>query len=402
MNRGPGGVYAVPGLKNANSVKECEECGKSFSIFRPKNHCRNCGSVVCNNCSENKNELPKFGYTNPVRCCDTCHEMIQMQRMGTQALLEQPMKKLKFYLSAYQLPSRGALEKQDLVRIIISSHPLSNSSEMHYRNVKAKTLKTSRQDSSLQSENGPSFSGFVNGLVDGIGDIFRDDEEPLRRQEDERRRQQQQSRRQPQPSQHQQQQQQQRQQPIPSRQPARPNPQQNYTRPYNDPTTNTTPQPSQPSAVQRQQPPVPPQHRPPPSTTTPPRPSNSPDDFQPPSLDTLIQAKIDPNTLSVRTLKSVLKANFVEHSKVLEKSELVTRVNRLLDDRRKESQRTDDRGLEDEGLCRICCDASQNCVFLECGHMVTCMDCGKKLVASRNECPICRERIIKLVHVFRS
>lgn len=284
-----------------------------------------------------------------------------MQHMGTQALLEQPMKKLKFYLSAYQLPSRGALEKQDLVRIIISSHPLSNSSEMHYRNVKAKTLKTSRQDSSLQSENGPSFSGFVNGLVDGIGDIFRDDEEPLRRQEDERRRQQQQSRRQPQPSQHQQQQ---RQQPIPSRQPARPNPQQNYTRPYNDPTTNTSPQPSQPSAVQRQQPPVPPQHRPPPSTTTPPRPSNSPDDFQPPSLDTLIQAKIDPNTLSVRTLKSVLKANFVEHSKVLEKSELVTRVNRLLDDRRKESQRTDDRGLEDEGLCRICCDASQNCVFL--------------------------------------
>lgn len=99
MNRGPGGVYAVPGLKNANSVKDCEECGKSFSIFRPKYHCRNCGklalplthctlsknanlgnvtlridplfdfvlsvtgSVICANCSESKNDLPKFGYT---------------------------------------------------------------------------------------------------------------------------------------------------------------------------------------------------------------------------------------------------------------------------------------------------------------------------------------------------
>lgn len=46
MNRGPGGVYAVPGLKNANSVKDCEECGKTFSIFRPKYHCRNCGKLA--------------------------------------------------------------------------------------------------------------------------------------------------------------------------------------------------------------------------------------------------------------------------------------------------------------------------------------------------------------------
>jgi hypothetical protein len=107
---------------------------------------------------------------------------------------------------------------------------------------------------------------------------------------------------------------------------------------------------------------APPQQRPP--QTTPPRPSSSPEEFEPPSLDSLMQAKIDPSTLSVRTLKAILKSNFVEHSKVLEKSELVTRVGRLLDDRRKEMQRTGDRDLEDEGLCRICCDASQNCVFL--------------------------------------
>jgi hypothetical protein len=28
-------------------------------------------------------------------------------------------------------------------------------------------------------------------------------------------------------------------------------------------------------------------------------------------------------------------------------------------------------------LCKICLDAQQNCVFLDCGHMATCMDCAK-------------------------
>ncbi|KAI8581025.1 hypothetical protein K450DRAFT_234273 [Umbelopsis ramanniana AG] len=408
MNRGPGSVYTIPGLKNLNSAKDCDECGKAFTFLRQKYHCKNCGCVVCGNCSENRYEIPKFGFNNPVRCCNTCHEMIKMQRMGTQALLNLPMKKLKFYLTAYQLPSRGALEKQDLVRIIMSSHPVSNASETHYRKMKALAPKPSRQDTSSQSENGSSFTGFVNGLMDGIGDIFRDDEEPSRRQDESRRRQPQQQQQYAPPLFH----------PSQAPRPPRP-PQHHYTPPNNMSQPNnsyTPPQYRPPPAQNGHRPPTqtapPPRQQPRPQQTqqrstenvTPPRPpqSTSPVEFEPPSLDTIIQAKIDPSTLSVRTLKGILRANFVEHSKVLEKSELVTRVARLLEDRRKEMQRNDDRGLEDEGLCRICCDASQNCVFLECGHMVTCMDCGKKLVATRNECPICRERIIKIVHVFRS
>lgn len=301
-----------------------------------------------------------------------------MQRMGTQGLLSLPLKKLKFYLTAYQLPTRGALEKQDLVRIIMSSHPVSNASEMHYRKMKALGPKPSRQDPSSQSDNGSSFTGFVNGLMDGIGDIFRDDEEPSRRQDESRRRQQQQQQQQYAPPRH----------PPPPPQVPRP-PQPHYTPPNNmsQPNNSNTPpqyrpppaqngsRPSTQTAPPRQQPQ--PQPRPqsqqqqprpqrPTENNTPPRPpqSTSPIEFEPPSLDTIIQAKIEPSTLSVRTLKGILRANFVEHSKVLEKSELVTRVARLLEDRRKEMQRNDDRGLEDEGLCRICCDASQNCVFL--------------------------------------
>ncbi|KAL0185733.1 hypothetical protein M9458_017403, partial [Cirrhinus mrigala] len=40
----------------------------------------------------------------------------------------------------------------------------------------------------------------------------------------------------------------------------------------------------------------------------------------------------------------------------------------------------------DDNLCRICMDAIIDCVLLECGHMVTCTKCGKRM----SECPICR------------
>lgn len=52
----------------------------------------------------------------------------------------------------------------------------------------------------------------------------------------------------------------------------------------------------------------------------------------------------------------------------------------------------------EENLCKICMDSPIDCVLLECGHMVTCTKCGKRM----NECPICRQYVIRAVHVFRS
>lgn len=53
---------------------------------------------------------------------------------------------------------------------------------------------------------------------------------------------------------------------------------------------------------------------------------------------------------------------------------------------------------EDDSLCRICMDAIIDCVLLECGHMVTCTKCGKRM----SECPICRQYVVRAVHVFKS
>lgn len=54
--------------------------------------------------------------------------------------------------------------------------------------------------------------------------------------------------------------------------------------------------------------------------------------------------------------------------------------------------------VSDDNLCRICMDANIDCVLLECGHMVTCTKCGKRM----NECPICRQYVVRAVHVFKS
>lgn len=53
-------------------MSKCMHCEKTaFTILNRRHHCRNCGSVVCGNCSKNKFLIPSQSKT-PVRVCDTC------------------------------------------------------------------------------------------------------------------------------------------------------------------------------------------------------------------------------------------------------------------------------------------------------------------------------------------
>ncbi|KAL0274934.1 UNVERIFIED_CONTAM: hypothetical protein PYX00_002952 [Menopon gallinae] len=49
----------------------CKDCGKEFSLTRRKHHCRNCGDIFCNPCSDNTFMMP-FS-SRPVRICNSCH-----------------------------------------------------------------------------------------------------------------------------------------------------------------------------------------------------------------------------------------------------------------------------------------------------------------------------------------
>ncbi|XP_067329226.1 E3 ubiquitin-protein ligase RNF34 isoform X2 [Anolis sagrei] len=109
----------------------------------------------------------------------------------------------------------------------------------------------------------------------------------------------------------------------------------------------------------------------------------------------------DIERLSVRQLKEILARNFVNYSGCCEKWELVEKVSRLYREHETNHRTQGEKpplNEEDDNLCRICMDAVIDCVLLECGHMVTCTKCGKRM----SECPICRQYVVRAVHVFKS
>jgi len=97
--------------------------------------------------------------------------------------------------------------------------------------------------------------------------------------------------------------------------------------------------------------------------------------------------------MRVADLKTILEVNHVDHSMVIEKEELLAKVIDLW-----ESTKVIDNMTNKDRTCKICMDAPSDCVFLECGHLVTCVTCGEQL----DECPMCRSPIVRAVRVFET
>jgi len=57
-------------------VSVCTLCCLQFTIIRRRHHCRNCGQIYCNNCSNHFIPLACYGYDKPVRVCNPCHQQI--------------------------------------------------------------------------------------------------------------------------------------------------------------------------------------------------------------------------------------------------------------------------------------------------------------------------------------
>lgn len=135
------------------------------------------------------------------------------------------------------------------------------------------------------------------------------------------------------------------------------------------------------------------------------------------------EAEID--ELSVKQLKEILAANFVEFKGCCERRELIDKARRLyrsnLENKKREREletatgtssssggggggvgsnyeSTGGGGVGEEDVCKICMESLIDCVLLDCGHMVSCIKCGKQLA----ECPICRQNVVRVVRVFKS
>ncbi|XP_011099882.1 protein FREE1-like [Sesamum indicum] len=54
------------------AVTKCTACGTDFSAFNRKHHCRNCGDIFCDKCTQGRIALTAEEHAQPVRVCDRC------------------------------------------------------------------------------------------------------------------------------------------------------------------------------------------------------------------------------------------------------------------------------------------------------------------------------------------
>ena len=61
---------------------QCQQCHQSFTSFERKHHCRYCGDIYCNHCSQYRMILPPHIYLqrNPQRVCYQCSLKLQQDQ----------------------------------------------------------------------------------------------------------------------------------------------------------------------------------------------------------------------------------------------------------------------------------------------------------------------------------
>lgn len=117
----------------------------------------------------------------------------------------------------------------------------------------------------------------------------------------------------------------------------------------------------------------------------------------------------DINKLTAKQLKTILTRNCIDYKGIFEKEVLREKVMQLwidCNERRYTNRATNQAfsndgshidDIDDKQACKICMEREINCVLLECGHMLSCVTCGRKLA----ECPVCRQNVSRCVRTFR-
>ncbi|XP_009776341.1 protein FREE1 [Nicotiana tabacum] len=54
------------------AVRKCTACGTDFGAFVRRHHCRNCGDIFCDKCTQGRTALTSDEDAQPVRVCDRC------------------------------------------------------------------------------------------------------------------------------------------------------------------------------------------------------------------------------------------------------------------------------------------------------------------------------------------
>lgn len=65
------------------AVTKCTACRSDFNAFNRKHHCRNCGDIFCDKCTQGRIALTADDNAQPVRVCDSCMAEVTQRLSNT-------------------------------------------------------------------------------------------------------------------------------------------------------------------------------------------------------------------------------------------------------------------------------------------------------------------------------
>ncbi|KAL2497616.1 RING/FYVE/PHD zinc finger superfamily protein [Abeliophyllum distichum] len=66
------------------AVTKCTACRSDFNAFNRKHHCRNCGDIFCDKCTQGRIALTADDNAQPVRVCDSCMAEVTQRLSNTE------------------------------------------------------------------------------------------------------------------------------------------------------------------------------------------------------------------------------------------------------------------------------------------------------------------------------
>ncbi|KAJ8917156.1 hypothetical protein NQ315_012648 [Exocentrus adspersus] len=327
----------------------CSKCMSDFNLLNWKIKCGECEEKYCNKCLKRR---------EGVLYCEKC--IILLKRPPDRLLLmELKSKDIQDYLNKRNISTYGLIEKHELVDLFYKKHiPVKPK-----RGVEKLTANFAGSVPNLKPIN--EFFGNLDSVISNGGRSTRSGV--------------------PDP------------QPSPSTKPQTSYTPQASATPHHSPKVESSNGFGEPVRLFEDEPSTSSTESP--QNTQPKKESNTEGDKLPPRYPRIDDFKTieELQSLSAKDLKILLSLNRIDYKGCVEKQELVERAQRLWEDNNEQKKEAPS-NLPLQDLCKLCMDAPLDCVLLQCGHMATCIECGKKLA----ECPICRQYIARVVRTFKA
>ncbi|OVA06671.1 FYVE zinc finger [Macleaya cordata] len=116
------------------AVTKCTSCGTDFGAFVRKHHCRNCGDIFCDKCTNGRIALTAEENAQPVRVCDRCMAEVTQRLSNAKESVSKPSG-----LQSHEDLARKLQEEMDRNRKASSGSKSSDGSGRRMREVACPT-----------------------------------------------------------------------------------------------------------------------------------------------------------------------------------------------------------------------------------------------------------------------